>query len=130
MTVSRRKGDAGKADLLYSRLVRSRGQCERCGNDAGPFDTAHIVRRRYSATRCLEDNAWCLCRPCHRTVDEWANELMWQVERTIGVPRYKELCKLAQSGTGMTSKLFWKQTRNRLEERCKELGIPTTWKAQ
>lgn len=129
MTVSRRKGDAGKADLLFSRIVRSRGKCERCGDTRGPFDTAHIVKRRYSATRCIEDNAWCLDRTCHRTVDEWANELMDLVDRTIGRERYIELCITAQAGHQTTSTLFWRAERERLEARCEQLGISTKWKA-
>ncbi len=128
MTVSRRKGDAGKADLLFSRIVRSRGFCERCGMTAGPFDTAHVVRRRYSATRCIEDNAWCLCRTCHQTVDGWPNEFMWLVERTIGVDRYKALCDLAQAGPSMSSRLFWRDTADRLVERCIELSVDTRWR--
>jgi hypothetical protein len=126
MTVSRRKGDAGKADLLFSRIVRSRGDCQRCGRPA--TDTAHIVRRRYSATRCVEDNAWALCRSCHNTTGEWPNEFMWLVETTIGVARYIELQHLANAGTRMSSKLFWRETRERLEARCRELGLPTTWR--
>jgi hypothetical protein len=130
VTVSRRKGDAGKADVLFSRLVRSRGRCERCDIDPTfiAFDTAHIVRRRYSATRCVEDNAWCLCQSCHRLVDEWPHEHAWLVERTIGMDRYKELVAQAQAGTGMNSKLFWRGERERLEARCRELDIPTTWR--
>lgn len=130
MTVARRKGDAGKADMLYSRLVRSRGQCERCGDTYGPFDTAHIVRRRYSATRCVEDNAWCLCRKgCHPTVDEWRHEFMALVERTIGVERYEELCRDAQEGIPVSSKLWWAAEVERLTDRCRELDIDTRWKA-
>lgn len=126
MTISRRKGDAGKADMLFSRIVRSRGNCQRCGKAA--TDTAHIVRRRYSATRCIEDNAWALCRSCHQLTGEWPHEFMWLVERTIGVARFIELKQLANAGTGMSSKLFWRETRERLEERCRELGLPTTWR--
>lgn len=114
--------------MLFSRIVRSRGHCERCGDSYGPFDTAHIVRRRYSATRCVEDNAWCLCRGCHRIVDEWAHELMAQVARTIGAERYVELCLLAQGGLPLSSKAFWRETVERLTARCKELDIDTRWR--
>jgi len=129
VSVARRKGDAGKSDLLFSRIVRSRGRCERCGDTEGPFDTAHIVRRRYSATRCIEDNAWCACRSCHRTVDNWEGEYMRLVDQTIGRDRYDELCQLAQQGTQMSSVLFWRGERERLEARCDELGIDKKWRA-
>lgn len=127
MSVARRKGDPGKADLLFSRLVRSRGVCERCGNTAGPFDTAHIVKRRYSATRCIEDNAWCLDRSCHRLTADQPHEFMWLVERTIGVDRYKELRDLAQEDRKFGSP-FWKAEVERLTERCRDLGVDTRWR--
>lgn len=126
--MSRRKGNPGKADMLFSRLVRSRGTCERCQR-AEATDTAHIVRRRYSATRCVEDNAWALCRRCHMTVDEWPHEHTWLVESTIGMDRYKELCQLAQTGIQMSSRLFWQAEVERLTGRCKEAGVDTRWRA-
>lgn len=126
MSVSRRKGDPGKADMLFSRIVRSRASCERCGNTA--TDTAHIVKRRYSATRCLEDNAWALCRSCHQLTEQWPHEFMWLVERTIGVDRYTELRRLAEAGITLSSKLFWRDTVERLTARCREMGIDTRWR--
>lgn len=114
--------------MLYSRLIRSRSVCERCGDNDGPFDAAHIVRRRYSATRCHPDNAWCLCRSCHRLVDEDAYEFMQLVEKTIGVERYQELRKLAHAGTGMSSKAFWRRERERLMDACREAGVDVRWK--
>lgn len=129
MSVSRRKGNPGKADMLFSRLVRSRGRCELCDGTNGPFDTAHIVRRRYSATRCVEDNAWCLHRTCHQFVDNWPHEFMWLVEKTIGVDRYHELYRLAQAGLQTSSRLFWQAEVERLVARCKEAGVDTRWRA-
>ena len=127
MTVSRRRGDPGKADMLFSRLVRSRGDCERCGRPG--TDTAHIVRRRYSATRCVEDNAWCLCRSCHQLTDQWPHEFMWLVERTIGVDRYHELYRLANAGLTQSSRLFWRGEVQRLIARCEEVGVDTRWRS-
>jgi hypothetical protein len=115
--------------MLFSRLVRSRGACERCRRTSGPFDTAHIVRRRYSATRCVEDNAWCLCRPCHQQVDGWPGDFMALVRRTIGEDRYRELCQSAQAGIRLSSKLFWRGEVERLTERCREMGVDTRWRA-
>jgi hypothetical protein len=127
VTVARRKGDAGKADLLFSRLVRSRGACERCGQPA--TDTAHIVRRRYSATRCDERNAWALCRPCHRLTEEFPDEFMHLVDCTIGRGLYEELRRIAEAGLATSSRLFWRGEVERLTARCVELGIDTRWKA-
>ena len=127
MTVARRKGDAGRADMLFSRLIRSRGACERCGKPG--TDTAHIVRRRYSATRCIEDNAWCLCRSCHHLTGEWPHEFCWLVERTIGMDRYHELYRLANAGLTQSSRLFWRGEVERLIARCQEAGVDTRWRS-
>lgn len=127
--VSRRKGDAGRADMLFSRLIRSRGVCERCGQMA--TDAAHIVRRGWSATRCVEDNAWALCRSCHRATEEDPKEFVTLVQATIGIVRYDELRRRAQAGLaglGMSSATFWLSERTRMEARCKALGVDTRWK--
>jgi hypothetical protein len=118
------KGDRGTADILFSRIVRARGTCEQCQRPG--TDTAHIVKRRYSATRCLEDNAWCLCRGCHKLTEEFPHEFMWLVERTIGVDRYLELVRQANDGIGTwNSKQFWANEVVRLKARCVELGLDT-----
>lgn len=129
MSVARRKGDAGKSDMLFSRIVRSRGYCERCKVTGVPFDTAHIIPRRYSATRCVEDNAWCLCRSCHTTTGIFDGFHMELVERTIGSKRYWDLYRTAQERPPLSSKLWWQAERERLEARCDELGIDKKWKA-
>lgn len=81
-------------DILFSKLVRARGKCERCGGP-GPFECAHIVRRRFLRTRWVPDNAWCLCRECHRRVDENAVSFQSLVVLTIGEQRFQELFDLA-----------------------------------
>jgi hypothetical protein len=126
MSVRRVKGDRGRADMLFSRIVRSREFCERCGRPA--TDTAHIVGRRFSATRCVEDNAWALCNSCHRLTGDRPHEFMFLVERTIGVDRYKELWDLAQEDRKF-GVVFWAAEIERLLARCQELGIDTRWKA-
>lgn len=126
MTVARRKGDPGRADFLFSRIVRSRGRCEYPGcTSQGPYDTAHIIGRSLSGTRCVEDNAWSLCRTHHQLVDQWFDEKQRMVEQTIGRERYDELQTMAREHKFQptTSAQFWKQERARLEERCRELGI-------
>jgi len=67
MTVSRAKGAKAKCDRLFSLIVRARGACENCGESRyAQLQTAHIISRRYSHTRCDLDNAYCLCAACHR----------------------------------------------------------------
>lgn len=123
MSVARRKGPAGKADMLFSRIIRSRGACQFCGAQA--TDTAHIVKRRYSATRCMEDNAWALCRSCHIETEQWPVKFLRLVDETIGRERYDELVQIAHAGIAVSSKVFWQAEVERLTARCRELGIDT-----
>lgn len=128
MSVARVSGDRGKSDVLFSRIVRSRGTCVRCGGIA--TDTAHILGRVYSATRCVEDNAWSLCRGCHRVTGAHAGLFMQLVERTIREERYWELYRQAQAGikaTGLTPLMFWRGELQRLLIRYDELGIAENW---
>lgn len=100
--VSREASRARKrADTHFSKVVRALGLCQNCGRtgDASDFQCAHILRRRYSRTRVVQDNAWCLCPPCHYRVDTDPSAFMFLVERTIGVDRYKELYELAHDDT-------------------------------
>lgn len=112
--------------MLFSRIVRSRGTCVRCG--APGTDTAHIIGRSYSATRCLEINAWCLCRRCHRVTGQHAGLFMELVDRTIGRAKYWWLYELAQKGiVGQTSLMFWRDNLQRLLIRYDQLGIADDW---
>lgn len=91
-------GDKGRATKLHAELVRARGACERCGS-THQLQAAHIVSRRYSHTRCVLDNAWCLCARCH-----WAltADPLGHVEfayATIGEARYRELRRQALERT-------------------------------
>lgn len=127
MSTARRKGAPGKADMLFSRIIRSRGACEFCGRPA--TDTAHIVKRRYSATRCVEDNAWALCRSCHIETEQWPVKFLRLVDETIGRDRYDELVQQAHAGIQVPSKVFWQGEVERLTARCRELGIDTRVRA-
>lgn len=126
MTVSRRTGDAGLADTLFSRIIRSRGRCEYPGcSSPGPYDTAHLIGRLYRGTRCVEDNAVCMCRTHHRLIDAWWDEKQKVVAATIGQGRYDELKRLANAAPETTSRLFWAAEADRLRARCVELGLDT-----
>lgn len=126
MTVARRKGNPGKADMLFSRIVRSRGRCEYPGCDSpGPYDTAHIIGRRYSATRCDEANAICACRTHHQLIDTWDGEK----RLLVGDEMYDALRLKAEAGIDGSSSNFWAAEVERLTERCRELGIDHRWRA-
>jgi hypothetical protein len=126
VTVSRRTGAPGKADWLFSRIVRSRGFCQYPGcTSQGPYDTAHLIGRRYSATRCLEDNAVAACRTHHQMIDAWWDEKKRIIEATIGLERYEELKQIAKQGPPPPQRMFWPSEVERLMARCQELGIDT-----
>lgn len=100
------KGLRGKATKLHAEVVRARGRCERCGNANAAFQCAHIIPRRYAATRTDPNNAWCLCAGCHLRTTEWASEHMALIERTIGLVQYEELRVRAEAGV-KANDLFW-----------------------
>lgn len=88
-----------KADRLFSLAIRERDgwACRCCGSHLSP-QCAHIVSRRYSATRWSLDNAVCLCQRCHmrftHDVLAWED---WVIER-IGARRYRQLKLRARQG--------------------------------
>lgn len=129
MSVSKSTGLRGKCDLLFSRIIRSPGTCVRCGAPA--TDCAHIISRRFSATRCHEHNAWPLCRGCHNLTGLHAGLHMQLVAQTIGEERYWELYTRAQAGIaglGLSPTMFWRGELARLLDRYDELGIAGDWR--
>jgi hypothetical protein len=112
------KGDKGKADKLFSLIIRSVGQCQRCGSQDN-LQCAHIISRKYSATRTDERNAWCLCAKCHRRFTDWPREHSHYITETIGSEVYDELRAKAETVT----KMNWTQEYERLKARAKDLNI-------
>lgn len=55
-----------KADAAWRKAVKERAgyRCEVCQKPG--FDAAHIISRRYKATRTDPKNGACLCRQHHR----------------------------------------------------------------
>jgi len=112
------KGFKGKADKLFSRIVRDAGKCQRCGRTDN-LQTAHIISRKYSATRTDLLNAWCLCAQCHRRLTDWPREHSHYITETIGSTKYDELRAKAEKVT----KVNWEDEYNRLKEVAKQLNI-------
>lgn len=125
MPVATRRGNAGLADVLAGRIVRSRGRCQYPGCDRTDVVWAHLIRRRYSATRCLEDAAIACCPTHHDRIDTWAHEMLKVINATIGVDRYEELQRIAEAGHPLSASLFWASEVERLKARCEELGLDT-----
>lgn len=131
MTVSRakpakkRKGPTPmkKADALFSKLVRSRGRCEGNGFTtfpcSGQLQCAHLISRRYKATRWLEGNAACLCKAHH--VYWTHNPLEWDewCGIQLGAIEWDELKRIAREG----GKTDYPEVLARLKARADELGI-------
>ena len=87
-----------KATALHSKIVRARGRCEAC-QGSEPLQCAHIVSRRFSATRTRLDNAFCLCAGCHMRFTEWPLEFAQFTIGRIGQKHYEELRYSAYNGT-------------------------------
>lgn len=114
------KGLRGKATRLHSELVRSRGVCLRCGNgDYSKLQTAHIIGRRFAATRTDENNAWCLCAGCHFRLTEHPDEHMTFVARTIGMAAFDEMKTRALAGV-KANDAFWQSEIDRLQQLLRE----------
>lgn len=126
------KGPRGKATMLHSLVVRSRGACERCGRagedqtvrvpqvgtlvlPVGGLQAAHIISRRYVATRTDERNAWALCPACHRRLTEHPHEHVHFTIETIGQAQFDRLCARAMSGQ-QGKAAFWSAEIDRLTE--------------
>jgi hypothetical protein len=103
-TSRKRKVSAVKAEAtrLHSIVVRARGYCENCGDDwrstGSKLECAHIVSRRYSNTRTMESNAFCLCSRCHMRFTEWPMEFAAFVAEKIGEDQYAVLRAIANDG--------------------------------
>lgn len=121
MAVSYGKKAKEKATRLHSKIVRSRGRCERCGeSDYSKLQCAHIIRRTYSATRTMPEASWALCYRCHWLTEKEPDEFMKLVDSTIGLPRFYELKQLALDGVG--KKVDWEAEVKRLQQLVEELA--------
>lgn len=73
MAVKRYKGAKEKATKLHSEIIRMHGMCEHCGGSDW-LQCAHIISRRYNATRTDLRNAFCLDAKCHRYFTDYPRE--------------------------------------------------------
>ena len=88
-----------KADRLFSLAVRERdgNECRECGSHFR-VQCAHIISRRYDATRWSLDNAVALCARHHM---KWTHDpLAWDdwVDERFGKGRLRSLKARARQG--------------------------------
>lgn len=106
------------ADDRVRDIVRAKNRCERCGRSSGPFEHAHIIRRRYAWTRTDERNGWCLCHDCHSLVDGYASEFNALVGVTIGWELHAEL----EAKSKRRDKFDWAAEVARLKALAKDVA--------
>lgn len=53
-----------KLDVIFSKVIRKRGFCERCGKTEG-LQCSHIHSREKFSVRWDLKNAFCFCAGCH-----------------------------------------------------------------
>lgn len=85
-------------DIRTSNAVRARDKaCRRCGETSG-LDAAHIMSRRYKATRhdMETPNIIALCRSCHKWNHDYPQEFEEWVISWMGEQKYEELRQKAQ----------------------------------
>jgi hypothetical protein len=76
-----------KLDKIVGEIVRSRGECVRCGNTE-TLQTAHIYCRDNFAVRWDFDNVLCFCYNCHMNFahknpigfTEWVKEYLGEMK--------------------------------------------------
>ena len=94
-----------KVDRLWSKYIHLRDgeACRYCGRRDIRLEAAHIVGRRYHATRWLPETGLLLCNTCHEQFDHGTkietNPFRRDViEKTIGFPAYWRLKFAARTG--------------------------------
>lgn len=110
---------------LFSLIVRSRGRCElqmaKTCKPTGPFQTAHIVRRRYERVAYDESNALCSCFSCHVAAHNDDLRFKLRVVELIGA---EELARIEYEAL-FAPKVDYEAVVERLRERAEALGIET-----
>jgi hypothetical protein len=107
-----------KATLLFSRIVRASGFCQRCGTTS-KLECSHIETRTRSNTRTDERNALCLCSSCHR----WWHAHESQARKLLlDLGFSEEDIDANYAKSQQLAKVDWHDELERLEVRWKELS--------
>jgi 5-methylcytosine-specific restriction endonuclease McrA len=114
---AKRKAKLHDADKLFSELIRRRDgwACRNCGSPIAP-QCAHIVSRRYRATRWSAENAVTLCKADHMRWthdplgwEAWVEErfpgrltqLKWRARAGVAHTDFDELCEALRLAIGL-----------------------------
>jgi hypothetical protein len=133
MSTAQRKGAPGKADRLFSLIVRSGGRCAncdyRCPCAERPrkhttdcrLQCAHVITRARARTRTDLANAYPLCASCHRHFTlqpvEWGRWVLAQ----MGDDAYEALYARSIGTEGQ--RMDWNTEAARLEAIAREVGV-------
>ena len=95
-----KRSEINKLDELWAQIVKDKANwtCEHCRVRGVRMEAAHVVGRRYRATRwgcyrivisktCYDLCGHCLCHNCHQQYDEHGPLEHNIIERTIGESR-------------------------------------------
>jgi hypothetical protein len=78
-----------KLDKITSRIIRSRGECERCMEQRyEKLQCCHIYSRVNRAVRWDFGNLFCLCASCHTYFHQHPLEFAEFTKLKLGVYRY------------------------------------------
>lgn len=112
-----------KADKLFSLIVRARGHCQRCGRHPGEvtLQCAHILSRKYTATRWDEKNALSLCVGCHHWGHSNPLEWMLWLEEKFGLAYIKGLQEKARAYPGRVKRVDYEHLVAELQTRWDEI---------
>jgi hypothetical protein len=112
------KAAKANADRLFSKIVRSHGECEHCGAtpDQVQLQCAHWISRRYAWTRTHGSNAFCLCAKCHRWFTDHPTEFSRWAIRQRGEDVYQQI-------------LIRSQRRDKFDWFAEEARLKAEWKA-
>lgn len=118
MKLKQAKKDKGKCDIIFSKHIRSIGYCENCykNPDQVQLQCAHICSRRFSATRTLLMNAFCLCAGCHRYYTDYPREFSKFITGTWAQEYYDEVFSISRTHL----KMDWTEQFKYLKELTKE----------
>lgn len=94
-----------KLDVIFSKVVRKRGYCERCGQtEYSKLQCSHIHSREKFSVRWDLKNAFCFCAGCHMfwwhkhpiMAAEFAKEKLGEYEYTSLLHRANTIKKWTQ----------------------------------